>query len=106
MSEHLSQVTDPVSGTHVAIAAESREREVEAETLCHAFRRAGFAAEAFTSGSPRKRFDRARKADPAILISLDVRDGVPTGSLKPMREDYERAAEAGALFDSCGMADS
>jgi len=35
----------------------------------------GIRTELFASGSPRKRYDKARKAEPGVLISMDVRDG-------------------------------
>lgn len=92
------------SGLEIAVAAENREREMEAETLCHAFRRAGFTAEAFTTGSPRKRYDKARKAEPAVLVSLDIRDGVPTASLNLQDETYARASDAHDLYDSFRLA--
>jgi len=61
----------------VAVVAENVAWESEALRLTMAFRRAGLSAEMFVTGSPRKRFDRAVKANPAYVVSLDVRDGVP-----------------------------
>ena len=61
----------------IAVAAESREREVEAAEAVALFRRMGFQTELFATGSPRKRYDKARKAEPGILISMDIRDGKP-----------------------------
>ena len=61
----------------IAIAAESREREADAAEAVVLFRRLGFRTELFATGSPRKRYDKARKAEPGILISMDVRDGKP-----------------------------
>jgi histidyl-tRNA synthetase len=90
-------------GLEIAIAAENPEREMEAESLAAAYRRAGFITEAFCNGSPRKRFDRARKAEPAVLISLDIRDGIPTHSVKPMLKDYAKHAEVHDLFESFGQ---
>lgn len=84
----------------VAIAAESPAREVDAAALANLYRRAGFVAELFASGSPRKRYDKARKAEPAVLISLGVRDDVPTHSLTLIDANYERSAEAQSIFDS------
>ncbi|WP_338467196.1 histidine--tRNA ligase [Novosphingobium sp. ZN18A2] len=91
------------AGLEVAIAAENAEREAEALALVAAFRRSGFSAEAFTTGSVRKRYDRARKADPAVLISLDVRDSVPSNGLNLLDNGYARAADASAVFDQFGL---
>ncbi|MDE2621270.1 MAG: histidine--tRNA ligase [Sphingomonadales bacterium] len=68
----------------VVVVAEHAEREVEAQALVAALRRAGAAAELVATGSPRKRFDRAKKMDPAALISLDVRETGKTQSFRPL----------------------
>ena len=60
---------------HIAIAAENSARESDAASAVALFRSMGFSAEAFASGSPRKRYDKARKTEPEVLISMDVRDG-------------------------------
>jgi len=75
----------------IAVAAENSDRESEASALVARYRRAGFCAEAFVTGSPRKRYDRARKSAPAILISLDIRDGSATYSLGVLDPEYQRA---------------
>jgi len=59
----------------IAVAAENRDREVDAAAAVAMFRRMGIRTELFASGSPRKRYDKARKAEPGVLISMDVRDG-------------------------------
>ncbi|GGC33560.1 histidine--tRNA ligase [Novosphingobium marinum] len=84
----------------IAIAAENPDREAEAGALATAMRRAGFATELFATGSPRKRYDKAKKAEPAVLISLDVREGVPTHSSSLLDENFGRADEAARVFDS------
>ena len=78
----------------VAVAAENAAREAEASALVARFRRAGFTAEAYVAGSPRKRYERARKASPAIVISLDIRDGSVTNTLGVLDPFYERAEQA------------
>ncbi|MGB7373315.1 histidine--tRNA ligase [Pontixanthobacter sp.] len=88
----------------VAIAAENPERESEAVELVSAYRKAGFSAEVFATGSPRKRYDRARRSNPAVLISLDVRDGIPSHSVSLLEHDYSRASESNAIFDSYRLA--
>ncbi|MBO9498681.1 MAG: histidine--tRNA ligase [Novosphingobium sp.] len=45
-------------------------------------RRAGFSAELIATGSPRKRFDKAVKMGAGAIVSLAIRDGEPTLSLK------------------------
>src|SRR5262245_718557 len=69
----------------LAIVAENVEFELEAERLVTAFRRAGIVAEGFVTGSPRKRYDRAMKAKPANIISMDIRDGTPGRSHRTLQ---------------------
>ena len=59
----------------IAVAAENPHREPDVIEAVAIFRRMGLSAEAFISGSPRKRYDKARKAESDVLISMDVRDG-------------------------------
>jgi histidyl-tRNA synthetase len=66
-------------------------------------RRAGVAAELVASGSPRKRFDRARKLDPAVLISLDLRDGGNVHSAKPFKHTEKQDA-IDAIFNRVATA--
>ncbi len=87
-----------ISPLAIAIVAEHPEREQACIKLTARFRKAGFCAEQFVSGSPRKRYDRARKASPAILIALDLRDGAATQSLNRLDGGYARGNEAEALF--------
>ena len=100
--ERLAMLVDnwfPVR-TEVAVVAEHSEREVEAVSLTTMYRRAGFQAEQFITGSPRKRYDRAKKIEPAILISLDLRDGVRSHSLNLLDQGYERVGDVTSAFDS------
>lgn len=82
----------------IAIAAENIAREADAAEMVAIFRKAGFKTELFAAGSPRKRYDKARKAEPAILISFDVRDGELTQALSLVRAEYQREAEASGLL--------
>lgn len=84
----------------IAIAAESNDRNADAAALTNLFRREGFCVELFASGSPRKRYDKARKAEPAIMISLDMRDGEATQGLSVLNEGYARAKKAHEIFDN------
>ena len=83
----------------VAIAAEHDDRIPDAIALTETYRRAGFCVEVFASGSARKRYDKAKKAEPAVLVSFDVRDGASTHGLSILDHDYARALEAHAIFD-------
>ncbi|OYW16248.1 MAG: histidine--tRNA ligase [Novosphingobium sp. 12-64-8] len=84
----------------VAVVAENTDRESAALGLVTAFRRGGFSAEVIATGSPRKRFDRARKLEPAMIASLDLRDGAPTNALKLLGEGFARSVEAQDVFDA------
>jgi len=66
----------------IAIVAENAARETLAFKVAQRFRAMGYSAEAFTQGSPRKRFDRAMRANPACIISLDLRDGEASGGMR------------------------
>jgi len=83
----------------VVVVAENGAREVEALGLVSALRRAGATAELVATGSPRKRFDRAKKLNPSALISLDVRDGVAHHSLRLLDEAHSCGALLQAVFD-------
>lgn len=84
----------------VAVVAENIDCELTASSLAAAFRRSGFWAELVATGSPRKRFDRARKLDPALIVSLDVRDGVQTRSIKLLDDRYNRSPAAHNVFEA------
>lgn len=89
----------PFSWTEIAVVAESREREIDALALVSIYRRAGFSAELFASGSPRKRFDKAQKNQPEVIISLDQRDDQKGNAFKCDRALYPRMIEAQTIFD-------
>ncbi len=59
----------------LAIVSENAELDLEAAALAAACRRSGIATELVVTGNPRKRFDRARKMNPAEIVTLDIRDG-------------------------------
>jgi histidyl-tRNA synthetase len=63
-------------------------------------RRAGLAAELVATGSPRKRFDRAKKLNPAALVSLDVRDGNNWKSFRATQDGSLTAAKAGEVYNA------
>ncbi|MEP6867005.1 MAG: histidine--tRNA ligase [Novosphingobium sp.] len=76
----------------VAVVAEHPELEAEASRLVTIYRRAGVTAELFATGNPRKRFNRAVKAAPAAVVSLDIRDGLKREAIKLIRPN-ERVAD-------------
>jgi histidyl-tRNA synthetase len=78
----------------IAVVAENVGREAEAAKLVARCRNAGFTTELFSSGSPRKRFDKARKADPAVLVSFDLRDGKETTKFAWFDQAKGRVEEA------------
>lgn len=69
----------------VAVVAEHPDVANDAVRLATVFRRAGVAVELFASGSPRKRYDRAIKVNPAAIASLDLRDGERREAIKLIR---------------------
>ena len=84
----------------VAVVAENKAREGDAFAFTTRLRAAHIAAEAYVTGSARKRFDRALKASPAAIVSFDVRDGVPTHSFKLLDSANEHAKRAHGIFDA------
>jgi len=68
----------------VVVVAENAEREADALAMVSRLRQAGFSAEIVATGSPRKRYDRARKLNPDFLFSLDLRDGQRIDTAKPL----------------------
>jgi histidyl-tRNA synthetase len=76
----------------VVVVAEHSDQETAALGLVTAYRRAGFAAELVASGSPRKRYDRGRKLNPSVIISLDMIHGFGGRTIKLIEEGYARAA--------------
>ena len=75
--ERLAMLIDAPSALNdfVAVISENGSLDAAAATIGTALRRAGVPAELYVTGSPRKRYDKVRKLDPAYIIALDVRDG-------------------------------
>ena len=70
-------VEEPASeGIDVAVIAEAAEFELPAVSLAAALRRTGFSTEAVITGNPKRRYDKALKANPAHTISLSRRAGL------------------------------
>ena len=103
--ERLAMLVDCTSedGAEVAVVAENPDRETDAIELVASLRRHGIETDLFATGSPRKRFDRARKTEPGMIISLDVRDGEPSGILKKHGRVPDSAMRIEALFANSGF---
>ena len=84
----------------VAVVAENAAREADAFALATKLRAAHVAAEVYASGSARKRYDRAMKANHAAIVSFDVRDGVRTHSFKLLDATNQAAERARGIFDA------
>jgi histidyl-tRNA synthetase len=89
-----------VERPQIAVIAENDERVADAARLVSAFRKAGFSAELFASGSPRKRYDKALKAEPALAISCDLRDGVPGRFNRLLKADDIDGRKVQAVLDA------
>lgn len=79
--ERLAMLVNAITEANpdVAIAVENNELIIGASSVARKLRAAGLSVEVVSSGSIRKRFDRAAKLNPRlVLISLDVRDGAVT----------------------------
>ncbi len=90
----------PDAAYEVAVVAEHASQESDAIRLASHLRRAGVSAELFVSGSPRKRYDRAIKANPPLVVSLDLREGIATRNIKAVRDGDVATGRAFALTES------
>lgn len=103
--ERLSMMiaAPPPQRPQIAVVAENLEREADALRLMAALRRSGLSVELFASGSPRKRYDKALKSDPAMAISLDLREGKPRLSSRLLRPDDIEEAKVRAILEAAGL---
>ena len=84
-------VAEPVAvRPDVIVVAEDASLELVATASVARLRREGFSADTIVTGSPRKRFDRAVRLDPAQIVSLQ-RDGE---SAVVAHKSYAATAEA------------
>ena len=60
--------------TDAIVVLENDEKLADATAMVAKLRRAGFSCELFASGSPRKRFDKAKKLPSSALVSFAVTD--------------------------------
>ncbi|WP_267388589.1 histidine--tRNA ligase [Sphingomonas sp. GC_Shp_3] len=87
-----------VEALDVAVVVENRAFEMSSFAMVSALRRAGFSAELFASGSPKKRYDKALKLNPAIAVSLDLRDGEAHVGHRILRPEDVDAAKVEAVI--------
>ncbi|MBU6395734.1 MAG: histidine--tRNA ligase [Sphingomonadales bacterium] len=92
----------PQSILDIAVVAENPAWDDEANRVAIELRRANMVAEAFSTGSARKRYDRALKQNPAWVYSLDIRNGEPSVAGRALIEghlDPERLATLMSRID-------
>lgn len=75
-----------VEQAQVAVVVERAGYEAKGIELVASLRRAGVAAELFATGSPKKRYDKAVKSNPAEIISIDVRDDAPSVNRRTLKD--------------------
>ena len=83
----------------VVIAVEDDTMLLAAVRAMRELREQGFSVEAVTTGSPRKRFDKATKMSATLISSLTRRDGVPMYNLRA-GADYDHKDQVSAIFDA------
>jgi histidyl-tRNA synthetase len=90
--ERLAMMIDKpaAAGIDVAVVAEADEFVAAVLKLTASLRRAGYSSEAVISGSPRKRFDKALKADPSYTVALSRRDDHVHYSERDLKERVDR----------------
>jgi histidyl-tRNA synthetase len=101
--ERLAMLVGEPEGNYsieVAIVAEHPEREMECVSLVAHYRKAGYRTEQFITGSPRKRYDRAKKAQPAMIVSLDKQDVNNSWRVHLIDHEYSKAGEAEQLHSN------
>ncbi len=86
--ERLAMLIDApaVARVDVIVVAEDDSVVTEAIAATQIFRNAGYAAGNVITGAPKKRYDKAVKADPRALMSIRRIDGQPVERLKMLGE--------------------
>ena len=81
--ERLAMLVDaPVERLDVVIAVENDNLVPQGAAILNALRRAGFAVDAVTTGSPRKRFDKAVAKNARILFAIQLDEGNPSWTVR------------------------
>ena len=77
--ERLAMLVDMPTKARLGVimAVEDDELLSEAQRLIAKFRRSGISADMIANGSVRKRYDKATKIDAYVLMSMQLRDGLP-----------------------------
>jgi histidyl-tRNA synthetase len=103
--ERLAMMIDKpdVERVDVAVVAESREREADATRLARVLRLRNYSVELHVSGNPRKRYDKALRTEPAMIASLDLRDGVSAGGIKLLRADFDGAGGVHDVYNEFSL---
>src|SRR4029453_5249828 len=71
----------------VAVVVEDGQFEAKAVQVLGALRKSGISAELFVTGNPKKRYDRALKAGPAMTICFGVWEGLQACRERVLRPD-------------------
>jgi histidyl-tRNA synthetase len=79
-------------GIDVAVVAEGEEFEAAAIKLTSLLRIGGHSAEATITGSPKKRYDKALKSNPAYTVSLSRRGGMVHIGERGLRAKFDPGA--------------
>ncbi|MFT6474100.1 MAG: histidyl-tRNA synthetase [Qipengyuania sp.] len=74
----------------VMFVVENDQMLPTAQKLMASFRADGFASEMLATGSPRKRYDKAIKMEPAVVVSLNVINGVEDVGMKALNGEGDR----------------
>jgi histidyl-tRNA synthetase len=74
------------AGPEMAVVVEDAEAWGFALKLTQIAREAGYSAELIANGSPRKRFDRAKKLDPGMITVIIMHNGLPVPSFKKLSD--------------------
>jgi histidyl-tRNA synthetase len=103
--ERLAMLLDEpaVEGSVVVVVAEDASFDLTAIDYVARLRRARLAAEAFISGNPKKRFDRAMKTKPGATISLNLRDGAPLTGFRNLTLSGEQEQAVRAALGSVDL---
>lgn len=92
-------VSDPLV---VILAVEDDAALSYAQRLLAEYRRAGLSADMVATGSPRKRFDKAAKANAQVLVSVSMQDGVVVARSRPSN-DLGQFAVVESIIQSLGQ---
>ncbi len=93
-------LAEPAAETlQVAVVVERNGYEAKGVEMVAALRRAGVVAELVATGSPKKRYDKAMKLNPAEIVSIDVRDDALSISRRTLSADAVDGDAVAAVID-------